>query len=68
VRDDSQQVLDSHELGLQAAMTGNYKTLLRAIATDPIVMSIQDAQHIADELLEAEQEELPEYWRRKIMV
>ena len=56
------QILDSHELTAEAAVTCDRKTLLKAMCTDPIVNNIGDARNIINELLEAEREVLPEKW------
>lgn len=62
------QVLDTHELTVEAAMTGSKDTLLRAMMTDPLCNNIEDAKACISALLEAERESLPDYWfdkRRK---
>ncbi|MFA7231833.1 MAG: hypothetical protein WC071_11240 [Victivallaceae bacterium] len=56
------QVLDTHELTAEAAVTCNRKTLLKAMCADPIINNIGDARNIMNELLEAEREALPEKW------
>ncbi|MHC4916200.1 MAG: family 4 glycosyl hydrolase [Planctomycetota bacterium] len=56
------QVLDTHELTVEAAVTCDRKVLRRAMLTDPIVSSIPDADAIVEDLLEAEREALPEGW------
>jgi alpha-galactosidase/6-phospho-beta-glucosidase family protein len=56
------QVLDTHELTAEAAVTFDRKTLLRAMLTDPIVNNIADAKMIMTELLEAEKDALPAEW------
>jgi alpha-galactosidase len=56
------QVLDTHELTVEAAVTCDRKILRRAMLTDPIVNSIPDADKIAEELLEAEKDALPAAW------
>lgn len=58
----TQQVLDTHELTAEAAVTHDRRTLLLALATDPIVNNISDAKNIMNELLEAEREHLPPEW------
>ena len=57
-----QQTLDTHELTVEAAMTGSRKTLLRAMMTDPICNNIEDAKACIRALLKAEKEALPKYW------
>ncbi len=56
------QVLDTHELTAEAAVTFDKTLLLRAMITDPIVNNIGDAKNIMNELLEAERKALPEEW------
>jgi alpha-galactosidase/6-phospho-beta-glucosidase family protein len=56
------QVLDTHELTAEAAVTCDHKLLLRAMMTDPIVNNIGDAKMIIQELLEAEKDILPGEW------
>ncbi len=56
------QVLDSHELTAEAAVTCDKKTLLRAMMTDPLVNNISDAKMIIEELLEIEKDILPAKW------
>ncbi len=56
------QVLDSHELAAEAAVTCNYKILLRAMMTDPLINNIGDAKMIMNELLEIEKDILPAEW------
>ena len=55
-------VLDQQELGLEAAMTADSETLIRAIACDPLVMSLRDARDLARELMAAEEEFLDPRW------
>lgn len=57
------QVLDSHELAVEAAVTGLRSTLLKAFLADPIVFSIEDAKSLIEEMLEAEKDDLPAIWR-----
>ena len=56
------QVLDTHELTAEAAVTCDKSTLLKAMCTDPIINNIGDARNIMNELLEAEREALPAAW------
>ena len=56
------QVLDSHELTAEAAVTCDKKTLFKAMMTDPITNNIGDATMIMEELLAAEKSALPELW------
>ncbi len=57
-----QQVLDTHELTAQAAVSGDRKILRRAMLTDPIGNNIRDADNCISDLLAAEKEALPSYW------
>lgn len=57
-----QQVLDTHEMTAEAAVTCNKDLLLRAMATDPIVNNLEDAKLIMNELLERQRDILPEGW------
>ena len=56
------QVLDTHELTAEAAVTGDRATLRRAMLTDPICNNVADADNCVAELLEAERDALPDYW------
>ena len=58
----TQQVLDTHELTAEAAVTGDRKILRRAFMADPIVNSIADADAIMKELFRRGKSALPEYW------
>jgi len=59
------QVLDTHELTAEAAMTGDRSVLRRAMLTDPICNNIRDADNCIRDLLKAEREALPSFWFRK---
>jgi len=59
-----QQVLDTHELSVRAAVSGNRDTLLQAFLCDPLVSSIADAKAMMEELLAAERRALPRMWFR----
>ena len=59
-----QQVLDTHELTAEAAVTFDRRTLLRAMMTDPIVNNLGDGRRILEELLERERDILPAEWHR----
>lgn len=59
------QVLDTHELTAQAAVTGDRAILRRAMLTDPICNNIGDADACIRDLLNAERSVLPAYWFRK---
>ena len=56
------QVLDTHELTAQAAVTGDRAILRRAMLTDPICNNIADADACIADLLAAEKDALPAYW------
>ena len=58
------QVLDTHELTAEAAVTGDRAILRRAMLTDPICNNIGDADNCIADLLEEEREALPDYWYR----
>ena len=58
----TQQVLDTHELTVEAAVSCDRQILLRALATDPLVNNLSDAKHIMAELLEAERDHLDRRW------
>ncbi len=58
----TQQVLDTHELTVEAIASCDHRKLLQAMVTDPIVNNIGDARMIIKELLEAERDHLPEEW------
>ncbi len=59
-----QQLLDTHELTAEAAVTGDRKVLRRAMLTDPICNNIADADACIRDLLAAERDALPNYWYR----
>lgn len=59
------QILDTHELTAEAAVTGSRAVLLRAMLTDPICNNIGDAKACISALLEAERESLPGFWFRR---
>jgi alpha-galactosidase len=54
--------IDQQELALEAAMTGSFELAARAVACDPLVMSLSDAVEITRDLLAAEQEYLAPMW------
>jgi len=62
VRALQQQVLETHELTVEAIVTRDRAILRRAMCLDPIVNSIVDADKIIEELLDAEREALPAEW------
>lgn len=56
------QVLDTHELTAEAAVTGDRSLLRRAMLTDPICNNISDVDACIEGLLEAERDVLPDCW------
>lgn len=56
------QVLDTHELTAEAAVTGDRAVLRRALLTDPIGNNIADADACIRDLLAAERDALPAFW------
>ena len=58
----TQQVIDEQELALEAAMTGSFDTAVRAIACDPLVMSLSDARDLARDLIAQEEDDLDPKW------
>ncbi len=58
----TQQVIDEQELALEAAMTGSFDTAVRAIACDPLVMSLADAEDLARDLIAIEEAHLDKRW------
>ncbi len=58
----TQQVIDEQELALEAAMTGSFDTVVRAIACDPLVMSLSDARDLARDLIALEENDLDRRW------
>lgn len=56
------QVLDTHELTAEAAVTGDRAVLRRAMLTDPIGNNIADADACIKDLLAAERDALPDCW------
>jgi len=58
------QVLDTHELTAAAAVSGDRALLRRAMLSDPICNNIPDADACIRDLLDAERDALPGYWRR----
>jgi alpha-galactosidase len=59
-----QQMIDTHELTAEAAMTGDRTILRRAMLTDPLCNNIADADACIEDLLAAEKAVLPKYWYR----
>jgi len=59
------QVLDTHELTAEAAVTGDRAILRRAMLTDPICNNIADADACIRDFLAAERDALPDYWYKR---
>jgi alpha-galactosidase len=61
------QVLDTHELTAEAAVTGDRSLLRRAMLTDPICNNVADAEACIAEFFKTQRDVLPSYWfkRRK---
>ncbi len=57
-----QQILDTHELTAEAAVTGDRALLRRALLTDPLGHNIADVDACIADLLAAERDALPDYW------
>jgi alpha-galactosidase/6-phospho-beta-glucosidase family protein len=57
-----QRVLDEHELAVEAAVTGDRQTLLKAFVASPLTHSLEDAENLIEELLRRERRYLPGYW------
>ncbi|MDY7010345.1 MAG: glycoside hydrolase family 4 [Planctomycetota bacterium] len=62
LRSLTEQVLDTHELTVEAAVTCRRDILRKAMLTDPLAVSIADADAMIEELLEAEKDALPKKW------
>jgi len=56
------QVLDTHELTVEAIVKCDRQLLLRAMMTDPIVNNINDGKNIIAELLELQRDHLDPKW------
>lgn len=58
-----QQVVDYQELCLEAAMSGgDYGKIVRAVAADPLVMSLSDAKSIAYDFMASDEENMDDKW------
>lgn len=55
------QILDVHELTIEAIMKKDRRLLVRALAIDPIVQSLSTAERLVSELAAAEADVLPEW-------
>lgn len=56
IRGLQEVILDTHELTAQVVVENDPIKLRRAMLTDPLIHSIEDADQIIKELLEAEKE------------
>ena len=59
-----QQVLDTHELTARAAVECDRDLLFRALNTDPLAVNLEDNKAIMETLLDAEEERLPQEWKK----
>jgi 6-phospho-beta-glucosidase len=55
-------IIDEQELALEAALTGNLETAIRAVACDPLVMSLSDARRLVHEHLALEETHVGDVW------
>lgn len=62
IRGMQELVLDTHELTAEAVVEQSFTKLRRAMLTDPLVSSINDADCIINELLELEKDVIPDCW------
>ncbi|MDE0839474.1 MAG: glycoside hydrolase family 4 [Kiritimatiellae bacterium] len=58
------RVLDEHELAVEAAVTCDRKTLLKAFLASMVTVSIPDAKACMEELLKKEKDYLPKKWQK----
>lgn len=58
----TQQIIDEQELALEAALSGNFNTAVKAIAADPLVMSLSDAKDLARDHIALEEDHLDSKW------
>ncbi len=54
--------LDQQELALEASLSGEFRTVVRAIACDPTVMSLRDAENLAYDLMALFEGSQPRKW------
>lgn len=59
------RVLDEHELAVEAAVTCDRKTLLKAFLASMVTVSIPDARACMEELLKKEKDYLPKKWQKR---
>jgi alpha-galactosidase/6-phospho-beta-glucosidase family protein len=58
------RVLDEHELAVEAAVTCDRKTLLKAFLASMVTVSIPDAKACMEEMLKKEKAYLPKKWQK----
>jgi len=56
------QVIDTHELSVEAAVNCDRALVRRAFATDPLTTSLDDADALIDDLFAQQQDALPAEW------
>lgn len=54
--------IEQQELALDAALTGDFRKAVKAIACDPLVMSLRDAEDLARELIALEEHHMDAVW------
>ena len=54
--------IEEQELALDAALSGNFRTVVKAVAADPLVMSLRDAEEIARDLIAQEEDDMGRIW------
>jgi len=59
-----QTVIDEQEASVEAAITGDRSMVVQAMAISPEVQNKDIAEDLADELLEANRELLPQFFRK----
>lgn len=64
--------IEEQELALEASLTGDFKTVVKAVAADPLVMSLRDAEDLARDFIAMEEADLDEtldaYWANSVAV
>ncbi len=58
----TQRVMDVQAMALEAALTGEFRLVVRAIAADALSVSLHDAEAIAHEFMATDHEDLNEKW------
>jgi len=54
--------IEQQELALEAALTGNFHTAVKAVACDPLVMSLRDAEELARDFMAQEESDMDPVW------